>query len=158
VCECTLKTSRHWEVLFTAESFTWDSLWSGTSIRKYLEFQLTARSTWARTFWETMNHPLVGWSSDTADRWTPRQTAQGCGRLELREPAQFWTPTRPRSFTVVCPADRWILNTTAEYSNVVTNMGTLEQHNVHYSTVWLKKKSFYVQFDACSTCRHSSIM
>jgi hypothetical protein len=23
----------------------------------------------------------------------------------------------------VCPADRWVLNTTAEYSNVVTHMG-----------------------------------
>jgi hypothetical protein len=33
------------------------------------------------------------------------------------------TTTQPRSFTVVCPADRRILNTTAEYSNVVTNMG-----------------------------------
>jgi hypothetical protein len=27
----------------------------------------------------------------------------------------------------VCPADRRILNTTVEYSNVVTNMGTLSE-------------------------------
>jgi hypothetical protein len=79
-----------------------------------------------------MNHPLVGWSSDTADRWTPRRTARGRGRLEPREPAQFWAPTRPQSFTVVCPADRRILNTTAEYSNVVTNMGGVIPGYAHY--------------------------
>jgi hypothetical protein len=54
---------------------------------------------------------------------SPVDSPRGRGHLEPREPARSRAPTQPQSFTVVSPADRRILNTTAEYSNVVTHMG-----------------------------------